>query len=67
MEDRRHQCPFCEKGFVSKRRFDDHINTHTGKKPYLCKICEHSTANYDNHLAHIRKHKRKMSNYQENK
>ena len=45
-EDRKYQCPFCQKGFVFKRRFEDHINTHTGKKPYYCDICGHSCGDY---------------------
>ena len=61
-EDRRYQCPFCQKGFVVKRRLEDHINTHTGKKPYVCKICDYSCGNYDNYLAHVRKHGKVESN-----
>merc|ERR1711962_107518 len=55
MEDRKYQCPSCPKGFNFKRRLEDHINTHTGKKPWICTICEHAAADYNNHLAHIRK------------
>ena len=55
-EDKKYQCPSCPKGFVFKRRFEDHVNTHTGEKPYICKICEHSCANYNNYLAHVRRH-----------
>ena len=60
IEDRKYQCPYCQKGFANKRRYDDHINTHTGNKPYLCKDCGHADANYDNYLKHVRQHKKEL-------
>ena len=36
---KQHICQICMKGFVSKQHFTEHMNTHTGEKPYTCKYC----------------------------
>jgi hypothetical protein len=55
-EDKRHKCKFCGKGFVEVRKLKDHINTHTGEKPYLCKLCGAAFADKGNHRKHERGH-----------
>ena len=55
-EDRRHKCKFCGKSFVEVRKLKDHINTHTGEKPYLCKLCGAAFADKGNHRKHERGH-----------
>ena len=55
-EDKRHKCKFCGKGFVENRKLKDHINTHTGEKPYLCKLCGAAFADKGNHRKHERGH-----------
>ncbi|KAL3832718.1 hypothetical protein ACJMK2_024335 [Sinanodonta woodiana] len=32
-------CPHCGKRYLSKANFDDHLNKHTGDKPYSCEVC----------------------------
>ncbi|XP_015904779.1 zinc finger protein egl-43 isoform X2 [Parasteatoda tepidariorum] len=32
-------CMYCSKVFAHKRYLVDHLNTHTGKKPHICKYC----------------------------
>ena len=38
-EDKKNKCHICPKGFFSKRALADHINTHTGDKPFMCSYC----------------------------
>lgn len=56
-EDRPHKCSICipVKGFAIKRLYDEHMNTHTGEKPYKCKLCKGAAfASQGNLGAHIR-------------
>ncbi|GIY73886.1 hypothetical protein CDAR_601061 [Caerostris darwini] len=32
-------CEFCAKSFNRRRYLLDHLNIHTGKRPYVCKFC----------------------------
>ncbi|XP_071533178.1 uncharacterized protein [Panulirus ornatus] len=36
----RYQCTLCEKSFVERHRFDDHMITHSSEKAFTCHICE---------------------------
>ena len=49
-------CKICKKGFAAKIRLDDHMNTHTGAKPYKCKYCPASFASKGTMLMHQRGH-----------
>lgn len=44
--DRTEHCPFerCNKNFTSKKLLADHINSHTGIKPYSCQECKKTFA-----------------------
>ena len=49
------QCQECEKGFYFKHLFRDHMNVHTGIKPYKCDFCETQFQNASNRIAHVKK------------
>ena len=36
MNDRRHRCPYCSKGFALAQYLREHIHIHTGAKPFVC-------------------------------
>ncbi|XP_076060894.1 uncharacterized protein LOC143036875 [Oratosquilla oratoria] len=36
----RYQCNACEKSFLEKHRYDDHMITHSSEKAFACPICE---------------------------
>ncbi|XP_055594186.1 zinc finger protein 235-like isoform X2 [Uranotaenia lowii] len=38
--ERRHQCPYCPKAFVSASNYNSHVNIHTRAKMYKCDLCE---------------------------
>ena len=35
-------CNFCGKQYLLKSNYEDHLNKHTGEKPYHCKLCNRS-------------------------
>ncbi|XP_065078014.1 zinc finger protein 691-like [Ochlerotatus camptorhynchus] len=38
--ERRHQCPYCPKAFVSASNYCSHVNIHTRAKMYKCDLCD---------------------------
>ncbi|XP_047488520.1 zinc finger protein 91-like [Penaeus chinensis] len=36
----RYQCNLCEKSFVERHRYDDHMITHSAEKAFTCHICD---------------------------
>ena len=55
-DEKRFKCTFCTKGFTTNQRLKDHVNTHTGEKPFVCKYCGFASGNGTN----IRKHEREV-------
>ena len=35
-----HQCPVCNKIYLSKSKLKYHNMTHTGEKPFTCSLCQ---------------------------
>lgn len=55
-EDRRHRCHLCGKGFIYPHKLQEHLNTHTGDKPFKCKFCNAAFASSSNKRMHERAH-----------
>ena len=55
-EDRPHKCSTCGKGFVQKHALKDHLNLHTGEKPYKCLYCPSVFASRGTHAMHQKGH-----------
>ena len=53
---KRFQCELCPKGFATRDNLSDHINVHTGEKPYKCKFCSATFASIGTHGGHVRTH-----------
>ena len=56
MEDRPHKCETCGKGFHYNNSLLDHMNIHTGAKPYKCKYCPAAFASAGTHAMHQKGH-----------
>ena len=54
--DKRFKCTTCGKSFNENARLKDHINVHTGNKPYKCKFCNACFASSGTHAMHQRSH-----------
>lgn len=52
-----HVCEMCDKEFQTSCRLRDHMNSHYGYKPYVCKICSEQFSDRRDLHVHSRKHK----------
>jgi len=48
------QCTICNKGFLGKMKFKNHMNIHTGERPYSCRFCERTFGDNANCIKHMR-------------
>lgn len=55
-EDLKFKCDICGKGFISNGKLQNHVNIHTGAKPYKCKFCNATFGDSANYRAHERAH-----------
>lgn len=62
------KCVFCDKSFVLKGSYNDHIKTHTKEKPYTCTVCNKEFITSVTLAAHEKTHfrKRTIFNQQQN-
>nr|XP_022900651.1 zinc finger protein 37 homolog isoform X2 [Onthophagus taurus] len=49
-------CETCGKRYSSKNLLDEHINTHTGIRPYICQLCGKDFASKYTFKAHVKTH-----------
>jgi len=47
-------CQPCDKGFVTKALFSDHMNIHTGERPHTCYFCERTFKSHANRHLHMK-------------
>ena len=45
-----------KKGFIYPHKLQEHLNTHTGDKPFKCKFCNAAFASSSNKRMHERAH-----------
>ena len=58
-DQKKYRCDTCGKGFTDNQKLSDHINVHTGEKPYKCKFCSSCFASNGTHALHERGHLRR--------
>ena len=56
---KKYQCELCCWVFLRKARLEDHKNTHSGEKPYICQHCEKAFSGRDVLRQHLKIHQDK--------
>ncbi|NXF00621.1 ZN438 protein, partial [Smithornis capensis] len=51
-----HRCPVCNRTFQFKHHLQDHMNTHTNKRPYSCRICRKAYIHSGSLSTHMKLH-----------
>ncbi|KAJ0170610.1 hypothetical protein K1T71_013981 [Dendrolimus kikuchii] len=53
---RMHECSVCHKSYSSRTLLMEHMNVHSGDRPYVCHLCNKSFASKYTHQAHLKTH-----------
>jgi len=51
-----YKCPDCNRSYSSVTRYEVHLRTHTGEKPFECAVCKKKFNEKGNLKAHVRIH-----------
>ncbi|NXF83567.1 ZN438 protein, partial [Sclerurus mexicanus] len=51
-----HRCPVCNHTFQFKHHLQDHMNSHTNKRPYSCRICRKAYIHSGSLSTHMKLH-----------
>ena len=51
----KYACPFCPKKYHFKHSLKDHINSHTGSQPHVCKHCRRTFSHLASLCMHIKR------------
>ncbi|XP_018396629.1 PREDICTED: zinc finger protein 235-like [Cyphomyrmex costatus] len=62
-----YKCGTCHKEFKGKWHFNRHVKTHTGEKPYQCKLCEFKCSQKENLTSHVKSKHRNDERLKSNK
>lgn len=56
LEMRDHKCADCPKGFFTRQELEAHVRTHTGDRPFLCKVRDNLKKNIFKKILQLSKH-----------
>ncbi|XP_023391948.1 zinc finger protein 438 isoform X3 [Pteropus vampyrus] len=51
-----HRCPVCNHHFQFKQHLRDHMNTHTNRRPYSCRVCRKAYVRSGSLSTHMKLH-----------
>nr|XP_026483888.1 zinc finger and BTB domain-containing protein 41-like [Vanessa tameamea] len=51
-----HECNICKKKYSSRTLLTEHMNVHSGSRPYACDVCGKAFASKYTHQSHLKTH-----------
>ena len=54
-DDKKFECPQCDYRYVQYFKVQRHFMTHTGERPYICKICTYDSITLESLKNHLKK------------